>query len=120
MRDALRPARQRYGLGGGWRHAGADERAASCPWARLSGVSATLTHEEYALARTERKNGMGYRVLWSTPPPMTLEEDLARARSRTINSIAAPADSGQATATSEDLVDPTTGQQDLKNRALRQ
>ncbi|MCB2034694.1 MAG: multifunctional CCA tRNA nucleotidyl transferase/2'3'-cyclic phosphodiesterase/2'nucleotidase/phosphatase, partial [Ottowia sp.] len=47
------------------------------------------THEEYALARTERKSGRGYKgftVLAS--PEVTLEEDLAR-RDLTINAIAA-------------------------------
>jgi len=37
------------------------------------------THEEYALARTERKSGSGYRgFVVHTSPDVTLEEDLAR------------------------------------------
>ena len=46
------------------------------------------SHEEYALARTERKNGKGYTgfSVWSTPD-ITLEEDLHR-RDLTINAIA--------------------------------
>ncbi|BDB72019.1 multifunctional CCA addition/repair protein [Comamonas thiooxydans] len=76
------------------------------------------THEEYALARTERKNGMGYRgFVVHTAADVTLEEDLAR-RDLTINSIAAPAD-WTGNGDLEDLVDPYHGQQDLKNRVLR-
>ena len=50
------------------------------------------TREEYALARTERKSGRGYRgFVVQTSPDVTLEEDLAR-RDLTINSIAFSAD----------------------------
>ena len=50
------------------------------------------THEEYALARTERKSGRGYRgFAVQSSPDVTLEEDLAR-RDLTINAMAAPAD----------------------------
>jgi PAS domain S-box-containing protein len=46
------------------------------------------THEEYALARTERKSGPGYRgFVVQASPEVTLEEDLAR-RDLTINAIA--------------------------------
>ena len=73
------------------------------------------THEEYALARTERKNGLGYRgFVVHTAADVTLEEDLAR-RDLTINAIAGPADW---TKTSE-LFDPYNGQQDLRDRVLR-
>lgn len=73
------------------------------------------THEEYALARTERKNGMGYRgFVVHTAADVTLEEDLAR-RDLTINAIAAPADW---TKTNE-LFDPYNGQQDLRDKVLR-
>jgi tRNA nucleotidyltransferase (CCA-adding enzyme) len=53
------------------------------------GVSCTpQTREEYALARTERKSGRGYRgFVVHTSPEVTLEEDLAR-RDLTINAIA--------------------------------
>ncbi len=51
------------------------------------------THEEYALARTERKTAPGYRgFAVHAHPDVTLNEDLAR-RDLTINSIAIPADS---------------------------
>ena len=73
------------------------------------------THEEYALARTERKNGMGYRgFVVHTAADVTLEEDLAR-RDLTINAIAGPEDW---TKTSE-LFDPYNGQQDLRDKVLR-
>ena len=52
------------------------------------------THEEHALARTERKSGPGYRGFTiHTAPDVTLEQDLAR-RDLTINSIAVPAGVG--------------------------
>jgi tRNA nucleotidyltransferase (CCA-adding enzyme) len=73
------------------------------------------THEEYALARTERKSGMGYRgFVVHTAPDVTLEEDLAR-RDLTINAIAAPAGWTGA----EDVFDPYHGQADLQARVLR-
>ena len=51
------------------------------------------TREEYALARTERKSGRGYRgFVVQTSPDVTLEEDLSR-RDLTINAIALDADS---------------------------
>ena len=49
------------------------------------------TREEYALARTERKSGRGYRgFVVQASPDVTLEQDLAR-RDLTINAIAQPA-----------------------------
>jgi len=73
------------------------------------------THEEYALARTERKSGVGYRgFVVHTSPDVTLEEDLAR-RDLTINAIAAPADW---TGTGE-VFDPYHGQADLQAKLLR-
>ncbi|MEM6161553.1 multifunctional CCA addition/repair protein [Erwinia sp. P6884] len=70
-----------------------------------------VTHEEYALARTERKNGSGYTgfVCYSAPD-VTLEEDLQR-RDLTVNAIAQD-ESGH-------LVDPFNGQKDIKHRQLR-
>jgi len=73
------------------------------------------THEEYALARTERKSGRGYRgFVVHTAPDVTLEEDLAR-RDLTINAIAAPA----GWTGTEDVFDPYHGQADLQARVLR-
>lgn len=73
------------------------------------------TREEYALARTERKSGRGYRgFVVQSSPDVTLEEDLSR-RDLTINAIAASADS-----TSFDgLFDPYSGARDIAARVLR-
>ncbi len=69
------------------------------------------THEEYALARTERKTAPGYRgFAVHAAPGVTLEEDLAR-RDLTINAIARDVN-GQ-------LIDPFHGQKDLQERVLR-
>ncbi|MBW8760161.1 MAG: multifunctional CCA addition/repair protein [Burkholderiales bacterium] len=69
------------------------------------------THEEYALARTERKTGPGYRGFEvRAAPDVTLEDDLRR-RDLTINAIAQQADGT--------LVDPHHGQRDLQARVLR-
>jgi tRNA nucleotidyltransferase (CCA-adding enzyme) len=69
------------------------------------------THEEYALARTERQSGRGYRgfEVYSSAD-VTLEEDLAR-RDLTINAMAQD-DQGQ-------LIDPYGGLADLKGGVLR-
>ncbi len=73
------------------------------------------THEEYALARTERKSGHGYQGFTVyTSPDVTLEEDLAR-RELTINAIAAPADWTGA----EGIFDPYHGVADLQAKVLR-
>ncbi|MFA7665107.1 MAG: multifunctional CCA addition/repair protein [Burkholderiaceae bacterium] len=69
------------------------------------------THEEYALARTERKSGPGYRGFTvEFSPEVTLEDDLRR-RDLTINAIARD-EAGQ-------LIDPWNGQRDLRERVLR-
>jgi tRNA nucleotidyltransferase (CCA-adding enzyme) len=69
------------------------------------------THEEYALARTERKTGHGYHgFAFYAAPDVTLKEDLAR-RDLTINAMAR-ADDGT-------LVDPFCGQRDLTAKILR-
>jgi tRNA nucleotidyltransferase (CCA-adding enzyme) len=69
------------------------------------------THEEYALARTERKSGPGYKGFTvHAAPGVTLEEDLKR-RDLTINAIA-KADDGA-------LIDPFHGRKDLKAGVLR-
>jgi tRNA nucleotidyltransferase (CCA-adding enzyme) len=69
------------------------------------------THEEYALARTERKSGRGYKgfTVYATPD-VTLEEDLRR-RDLTINAMA----EDEAGA----LVDPYGGRRDLAARVFR-
>ena len=69
------------------------------------------TREEYALARTERKSGRGYRgfTLYASPE-VTLEEDLKR-RDLTINAMAKAEDGT--------LVDPFGGARDLKTGVLR-
>ena len=69
------------------------------------------THEEYALARTERKTAPGYRgFVFHASPDVTLEEDLRR-RDLTINAIAQDADGN--------LIDPLGGANDLKQGLLR-
>ena len=69
------------------------------------------THEEYALARTERKSGHGYTgFAFHAAPDVSLTDDLAR-RDLTINAIAR-ADDGT-------LTDPFGGLKDLKARVLR-
>lgn len=69
------------------------------------------TGEEYALARTERKNGHGYGgFIFHASPDVTLEQDLIR-RDLTINAMAED-DHGN-------LTDPYNGQQDLQARVLR-
>jgi tRNA nucleotidyltransferase (CCA-adding enzyme) len=69
------------------------------------------THEEYALARTERKSAPGYKgFVVHAAPNVTLEEDLAR-RDLTINAIAQAEDGT--------LIDPYNGQRDLQNKILR-
>ena len=69
------------------------------------------TGEEYALARTERKHGRGYRGFeFFASPDVTLAEDLAR-RDLTINAMAR-GEKGE-------LIDPFGGQADLRAGILR-
>lgn len=69
------------------------------------------TNEEYALARTERKTGTGYKgFTCDASTSVTLEEDLLR-RDLTINAIAED-NQGH-------IIDPFKGQQDLNNKILR-
>jgi tRNA nucleotidyltransferase (CCA-adding enzyme) len=69
------------------------------------------THEEYALARTERKTAPGYHgFAIHASPDVTLEEDLAR-RDLTLNAIAQDAH-GQRT-------DPFGGERDIAAKVLR-
>ena len=69
------------------------------------------THEEYALARTERKSVPGYKgFVVHAAPDVTLEQDLLR-RDFTINAIAQDADGN--------LIDPYNGIADLRAGILR-
>ncbi len=69
------------------------------------------THEEYALARTERKTAPGYHgFVVHAAPDVTLEQDLAR-RDLTINAIAQD-EHGQRT-------DPYGGERDIQAKVLR-
>lgn len=69
------------------------------------------THDEYALARTERKTAKGYKGFsFYADTDVTLEEDLQR-RDLTINAIAKAEDGT--------LIDPFHGQQDLQCKCLR-
>ena len=70
-----------------------------------------VSHDEYALARTERKSGKGYKgFTFNADPAVTLEEDLSR-RDLTVNAMAVDA-SGQ-------LIDPFHGWQDLQDQCFR-
>ena len=69
------------------------------------------TREEYALARTERKTGPGYRgFTFHATPDVTLEQDLQR-RDLTINAMAEDSDGT--------LIDPCGGREDLDTGMLR-
>jgi tRNA nucleotidyltransferase (CCA-adding enzyme) len=69
------------------------------------------THEEYALARTERKTAPGYKgFAVHAAPDVTLEQDLLR-RDLTINAIAEAEDGS--------LIDPFGGRRDIEQRLLR-
>jgi len=69
------------------------------------------THEEYALARTERKTAPGYHgFVFHAAPDVTLEQDLVR-RDLTINAMAQGEDGS--------IVDPHNGRQDLQARLFR-
>lgn len=69
------------------------------------------TKEEYALARTERKSGKGYKgFTFYAGADVTLDDDLKR-RDLTVNAMArTPAG---------ELVDPLGGANDLRNKVLR-
>ncbi len=70
-----------------------------------------IDHNEYALARTERKQGTGYKgFVFSAATSVTLNEDLAR-RDLTINAMAADPQGN--------LIDPCNGLADLQSRTLR-
>ncbi|MDO8207760.1 MAG: multifunctional CCA addition/repair protein [Gallionella sp.] len=70
-----------------------------------------VTHEEYALARTERKTARGYKgFAVYAAPDVTLEQDLLR-RDFTVNAIAEDAKGN--------LIDPHGGINDLRAGILR-
>jgi tRNA nucleotidyltransferase (CCA-adding enzyme) len=70
------------------------------------------THEEYALARTERKTSKGYHGFeFNTDISVSLEDDLAR-RDLTINAMAKDTETGE-------IIDPFNGQEDLTHKVLR-
>jgi len=100
-----------------WVVVGADPEALTTKGFRAVGKDFPVflhpeTHEEHALARTERKTGPGYRgFVTSFSPDVTLEQDLER-RDLTVNAIARDPDTGQ-------LVDPFNGVADLNARVLR-
>ncbi len=71
-----------------------------------------INNQEFALARKERKSGIGHKAFeFLTNEEITIEEDLAR-RDVTINSIAMNVLTGE-------IIDPFNGQKDLVNRLLR-
>jgi len=75
------------------------------------------THEEYALARTERKTAAGYHGFqFYYAPDVTLEEDLAR-RDLTINAMAREVQPDGALI--GPVIDPFDGQADLRARRFR-
>ncbi|MCY7307551.1 MAG: multifunctional CCA tRNA nucleotidyl transferase/2'3'-cyclic phosphodiesterase/2'nucleotidase/phosphatase [Rhodoferax sp.] len=81
------------------------------------------THEEYALARTERKTGPGYRGFEIVATSgVTLEQDLAR-RDLTMNAIAVAKQQVRADGSFDPaqvvLCDPFHGQRDLRAKVLR-
>jgi tRNA nucleotidyltransferase (CCA-adding enzyme) len=81
------------------------------------------THEEFALARTERKTAPGYHGFqFHASADVTLEQDLAR-RDLTINAIAVAADTNRleqsADLASAKLIDPYGGQLDLRRKVFR-
>ena len=69
------------------------------------------TKEEYALARTEKKSGTGYKdFTFYFDTNVTLEEDLRR-RDLTINAMAKDSNGN--------IVDPYGGKEDIKNKIFR-
>lgn len=70
-----------------------------------------VSHEEYALARTERKTAPGYTgFTFHAAPDVTLEQDLQR-RDLTINAMALDTDGS--------LIDPCGGRADLEQKIFR-
>lgn len=75
------------------------------------------THAEYALARTERKTGIGYQGFhFYADPSVTLEQDLQR-RDLTINAMAQRIDENGVRV--GPIIDPYGGQNDIKANVFR-
>lgn len=71
-----------------------------------------IDRKEFAMARTESKQGMGHKEFEiNTNPQITIEQDLAR-RDITINAMAKDILTGE-------LIDPFNGQTDLKNKVIK-
>lgn len=70
-----------------------------------------VTKDEYALARVERKVGVGYNGFTCETENVSLEQDLMR-RDLTINAMARDPDTGE-------IIDPYNGQHDLEHGILR-
>ena len=71
-----------------------------------------LENQEFAMARTESKQGIGHKEFEiKTSPEITIEQDLAR-RDITINAIAKDVLTGE-------IVDPFNGRKDLKNKIIK-
>lgn len=77
-----------------------------------------ITHHEYALARLERKSGLGHQGFSIDTANVSLEEDLAR-RDLTINAMAMPVAGLFDDTPTGDIIDPYDGQSDLAHRLLR-
>ena len=68
--------------------------------------------QEFAMARTESKQGIGHKEFKiKTNPQITIEQDLAR-RDITINAIAKDV-------LTQEIIDPFNGRQDLKNKVIK-
>ncbi|RTR03836.1 polynucleotide adenylyltransferase [Halomonas nitroreducens] len=129
-RDGLLEGLEVYRVGGAVRDARLGWPVTDVDWVVVGATPETLTrrgfkpvgrdfpvflhpesHEEFALARTERKSGHGYTGFEvHASPEVSLEEDLAR-RDLTINAMAETPEG--------ELVDPYGGLADLQARVLR-
>ena len=69
------------------------------------------TGDEYALARTERKTGVGYKGFEFSTDRVSICDDLER-RDLTINAIAK-------STKSDIIIDPLNGREDINNKVLR-
>lgn len=92
-----------------------DEFQKIFPEAHIRGKSFAVFEmdgKEFAIARTESKQGVGHKEFEiKTSPQITIEQDLAR-RDITINAIAKDVLTGE-------IIDPFNGQQDLKNKIIK-